>query len=179
MATINGNNNANNLQGTNNADTINGRGGNDTVAGRAGNDTIRGDAGADRLSGNEGNDKVQGGAGNDTLFGNFGNDTLSGGSGTDLFNFVVDEVSAAGRDRITDFDEASEYINLGDYGSFAQLDTNGDNDLTSADTWVTQNGATSVIDVGAAFGFSSGSEVLTVVNSSTSPLDSNDFLFNN
>lgn len=177
MATINGNNNANNLQGTNNADTINGKGGNDTIAGRDGNDTLRGDAGNDRMSGGYGNDKVQGGSGNDTLFGNFGNDTLSGGSGVDRFNFVVDESSAAGRDKITDFDEAVEYINLGDYGSFSDLDTNGDNDLTSADTWVTQNGATTRIDVGAAFGFSSDYEVLTVTNSSVSPLDGNDFLF--
>jgi hypothetical protein len=42
---------------------------------------------------------------------------------------------------------------------------------------VTKSGDTTQIDVGAAFGFAPGFEVLTVVNSSNSALDSNDFLF--
>jgi hypothetical protein len=43
---------------------------------------------------------------------------------------------------------------------------------------VTTSGRTTVIDVGQAFGFGPGTDVLTVVNSINSPLDSNDFLFN-
>jgi hypothetical protein len=40
-----------------------------------------------------------------------------------------------------------------------------------------KSGNTTQIDVGAAFGFAPGFEVLSVTNSSNSALDSNDFLF--
>jgi len=204
MARYVGNNYRNYYYGTTNADQIYGLGGNDVLYGWSGSDLIDGGTGADYLSGEsgndqlfgrDGNDQLVGGLGNDTLNGSFGRDTLKGGdgrdflvggdgddhiwggTGTDRFIFRVDNSSNAGFDVIHDFSEASEYINLGAVGSFNELDTNGDGNLTSLDDWVQQSGRETVIDVGAAFGYFAGSEVLTVYNDTTSPLDSNDFLF--
>jgi hypothetical protein len=110
-------------------------------------------------------------------FYNKGDDVLTGGGDTDLFNFNVNNSSAAGFDFITDFDEATEFINLRGFGSFSDLDTNGDGKLNNHDDFMVKSGNTTQIDVGAAFGFAPGFEVLSVTNSSNSALDSNDFLF--
>lgn len=186
MGVIDGNNQDNNIKGTRKADKIdakggddkvNGLGGNDKIDGKGGDDDLRGGSGDDEVRGSPGNDRVRGDAGDDFLFGGRGNDTLSGGGGVDEFHFIVDTGSAAGKDKIVDFDERTEFINLGSFGSFNQLDTNRDGELTNADDFVSVRGQTTRIDVGAAFGFGPGSEVLTVTNAINSPLDANDFRF--
>jgi Ca2+-binding RTX toxin-like protein len=177
MAKIRGSNRSDSLRGSRKDDEIDARRGNDYVDAREGNDSVRGGKGDDELRGTLGEDTLQGDAGNDTLFGGRDDDLLIGGKGVDTFNFIVDQRSANGFDTIADFDEVREFINLGNFGSFNQLDTNRDGELTNADTFVTLNGKTTVIDVGAAFGFAANTEVLTVRNSISSPLDANDFLF--
>jgi serralysin len=159
-------------------DDLFGEGGNDTLVGGFGNDRLNGGGGDDLLRGDVGNDRLSGGSGFDTLSGGIGNDTLIGGGATDRFNFVVNTGTDAGFDVIVDFDETTEFINLGSFGSFSDLDTNGDNQLTNADTFVSTSGQTTTIDVGAAFGLAFGTQVLTVTNVINSPLDCNDFLFN-
>jgi Ca2+-binding RTX toxin-like protein len=71
MATINGDENDNNLQGTENeADIINGLGGND------------------KLFGLNGNDQLFGGEGEDTLDGGLEGDVINGGNGFDTVSYV-------------------------------------------------------------------------------------------
>jgi Ca2+-binding RTX toxin-like protein len=183
---INGSNGQDTIRALDGNDRVDGRGGrdnlfgqrgNDTLEGGRGDDTLLGGVGDDQLRGQENDDRLIGGTGDDTLSGGTGDDVLTGGRGTDQFNFNVNNTSAAGQDTITDFDERTEFINLGDFGSFNDLDTNGDGKLNNQDDFVTKSGDTTIIDVGAAFGFAPGFEVLTVTNSSNSALDSNDFLF--
>ena len=158
-------------------DRLFGNDGDDQLNGGGGNDRLFGGDGDDKLRGEEGNDELDAGKGNDSLAGGTGDDILSGGRGVDLFKFNVTLTNVAGRDTIVDFDERREFINLGPEGSFGELDTNNDGQLTNADDFVTTSGRTTVIDVGASFGFGPGTDVLTVVNSINSPLDGNDFLF--
>jgi Ca2+-binding RTX toxin-like protein len=102
-----------NLQGTASADTMKGGSLGDSIAGLHGNDVIYGYGG---------NDSLLGGEGNDTIYGGDGNDILSGGNGSDWFIFSSSSVTAGGVDRITDFDSAADWIDLG--VEFAAL-TNG------------------------------------------------------
>lgn len=191
--------------GTPGADTLSGGGGNDRLSGAGGNDRINGDAGNDVLNGDAGNDRIDGGEGvdtinggnnddiltgglgNDNLFGGTGRDVLAGGAGNDrldggvdssrdLFNFVVDTTTAAGRDTIFNYNDANDFINLGRFGTFEDLDTNGDTRLNSADNWVTVASNRITIDVGAAFGVDfSGQQTITVVG--IRELGDEDFLF--
>ena len=101
------------LQGTASADTIKGGSLGDSIHGGNGNDVIYGNAGNDSLSGGEGGD---------TIYGGDGNDMLSGGNGSDLFVFSSSSVAAGGVDRITDFNPAADWIEVG--LGFAAL-TNG------------------------------------------------------
>jgi Ca2+-binding RTX toxin-like protein len=102
--------------------------GNDTLSGGTGNDTLRGDSGNDRLVGGTERDYLLGGTGNDVLDGGSGNDTLDGqagadrliggtgndrltgglGIGTDVFVFAPQ----GGRDRVTDFEDGVDRIDL-------------------------------------------------------------------
>lgn len=160
-------------------DRLFGDNGDDLLNGGAGSDRLFGGDGIDKLRGEKGNDELDGGKGIDSLAGGIGDDILSGGRGADLFNFTVNVSSAAGRDTIVDFDERRDFIDLGDFGSFVDLDKKGDGELTNLDDFVTTSGKRTVIDVGASFGFSlsQGFEVLTVINAINSPLDGNDFVF--
>ena len=77
--------------------------------------TINGGGGNDTLVGGEGHDKLNGGGGNDGLYGGLGRDLLFGGAGHDEFYFasIADSgVSAALRDRIKDFVQGEDVINL-------------------------------------------------------------------
>lgn len=130
MSTIRGNMARNELNGTNRADRLFGLGGDDEIDGNRGddrlygnrgNDEIDGDAGRDRLWGGGGNDELDGGSGNDTLLGGagrdrleggHGNDRLTGGGGADVFEFERGD----GRDRITDFTDGLDRIELDDFG---------------------------------------------------------------
>lgn len=88
------------------ANNLTGNAGNDRLDGRQGNDTLSGGAGRDTLLGGDGNDRLIGGIGVDRLDGGRGNDVMVGGAGADVFVF------AAGRDRITDFQDDIDTLQI-------------------------------------------------------------------
>ena len=88
--------------------------GNDTAFGGFGNDTLNGGSNADVLDGGPGDDRVRGDAGVDHLNGNSGNDFLNGGASADTFWFF--DIQSMGQDRITDFEDGLDRINLSDWG---------------------------------------------------------------
>lgn len=88
------------------ADRVSGGGGRDLLSGEAGADVLRGGRGADRLLGGEGEDRLVGGAGADRLDGGAGADALRGAGGADVF------VLEAGRDRVLDFEEGTDVIEI-------------------------------------------------------------------
>jgi hypothetical protein len=134
-------------------DKIDGGSGNDKIFGGAGNDKIDGGKGYDAIYGGAGNDKIDGGKGNDTIYGGAGNDKIDGGSGDDLItggagadkltgnsgndHFIYlassDSPAASGWDRITDFTQGHDKIDLA-----ALL---GTTDLAWGNTTATANGA--------------------------------------
>jgi Ca2+-binding RTX toxin-like protein len=85
--------------------TITGTAGSNALQGTAGNDLITGLAGADQLFGNNGDDTLDGGA---------GVDQMTGGAGADVFRFSAktDSLSASGMDRIADFVEGTDKIDV-------------------------------------------------------------------
>ncbi|MEP3718435.1 MAG: calcium-binding protein [Paracoccaceae bacterium] len=88
--------------------------GNDTAFGGFGEDTLNGGSNADVLDGGPGDDRVRGDDGVDHLNGNSGNDLLNGGANADTFWFF--DIHSMGRDRITDFEDGLDVINLSDWG---------------------------------------------------------------
>jgi Ca2+-binding RTX toxin-like protein len=96
---------ARNIVGTGTSDTIFGSRYADTLNGAAGRDILLGGFGADRLLGSTGNDDLNGGA---------GRDVMTGGTGYDYFVFdaITDSRPGIYRDRITDFQEDIDTINL-------------------------------------------------------------------
>ena len=86
----------------------------DTMFGSRYNDTINGGYGDDVLLGGYGNDRLLGSYGHDDLHGGAGYDVMTGGTGYDAFIFgaVTNSVAGGYRDRITDFQEDIDYIDL-------------------------------------------------------------------
>ena len=189
MAVIIGTNQPDLLVGFNEKDTIEGRQGGDTIEGAEKGDDLFGQAGPDLIYGDNGGDSIEGGNNDDELYGENGNDTLDGGNGDDYLDggagfdqleYIVNNTSAAGNDTINNFIPGEDVINLGTFGTFADLDTNGDNKLNNQDTYVTKIGDETTIDVGAAFGFAAGNETLLIDvdgPNSNRALDVNDFIF--
>jgi Ca2+-binding RTX toxin-like protein len=116
------------ISGTSGANTLTGTAGADTIKGHAGADALFGGSGVDRLYGGGGNDRLYGQDGKDVLVGGAGNDALRGGAGADSFRFI----GAWGSDRVTDFENGSDRIDLRGTGlsfnelSIAQRDADGD-----------------------------------------------------
>ena len=117
------------IAGNGGADTAFGGGGNDTffmgsqndtAYGGAGADTISGGFNADVLDGGADDDRVRGEAGMDQLNGGDGNDLLVGGDNADTFWFF--DTDATGVDRITDFQDGLDQINLSDWGFASDAD---------------------------------------------------------
>jgi len=127
------------IYGGNGADHLYGGSGEDTVFGGAGDDTIRGNRGMDILFGDDGSDRIYGGGGNDILHGDDGDDYLLGENGNDILNggagndnmtggagadtFVFEEDSVANYDRVKDFENGVDKIDLSsfNFGSFADV----------------------------------------------------------
>ena len=80
--------------------------------GGAGLDTILGGNGGDDILGGGLRDVLDGAGGGDSLTGGQGNDVITGGTGADHFIFG----SADGQDRITDFDDGVDLIDLSGLG---------------------------------------------------------------
>ena len=97
----------------------------DTLFGSRYGDTLTGGGGNDRLLGGYGNDRISGGSGNDDLHGGYGADVMTGGSGYDAFVFAAAaESTPTSRDRITDFQEDIDLIDLADIDANANLSGN-------------------------------------------------------
>lgn len=87
----------------------------DTLFGSRYADSLTGGGGNDKLLGGVGNDRLSGGSGNDDLHGGYGADVMTGGSGYDAFVFAAaSESTPTSRDRITDFQEDIDFIDLAD-----------------------------------------------------------------
>ena len=103
------------LSGGAGPDALRGGNGDDTLTGNHGSDALFGGPGDDALHGGPGDDRLMGGPGRDTLAGGPGDDTLTGGGGIDVFAFDA----RGGRDVITDFDAASDRLDVPDPGALA------------------------------------------------------------
>ncbi|MFV0293166.1 MAG: M10 family metallopeptidase C-terminal domain-containing protein [Paracoccus sp. (in: a-proteobacteria)] len=100
------------LDGGAGADTMNGGGGNDLLRGGDGDDNLHGSLDDDIVQGDAGADTLRGGGGNDTLSGGAGADLLIGGVGADVFVFTPQDCGVSGRDRIADFQQGADSIDL-------------------------------------------------------------------
>ena len=103
--------------GTERANDLYGNAAANTLSGLEGDDRLMGGDGADRLLGAAGRDRLLGGDGDDMLLGGAGVDTLVGGAGADMFVFVVPgDSGASGRDRVSDFVQGADRIDLSAMG---------------------------------------------------------------
>jgi len=91
--------------------------GHDVFNGYGGDDRLMGQGGSDTLIGGGGKDLLKGGAGADRLIGGFGKDMLVGNKGKDVFIF-----SSKGRDKIRDFQDGRDKIEVKKANSFSDLD---------------------------------------------------------
>ena len=101
--------------------------GNDSLTGGSAGDALLGDVGNDTLTGREGNDYLEAGNGKDRLLGGLGLDTLSGGVNADTFVFkgLSDSgITAASRDVVTDFTDASDKFDVAGIDANAATGTN-------------------------------------------------------
>lgn len=101
------------IEGGNGKDRLYGGNDNDDLFGGSGNDILNGGAQDDNLYGGSGNDVLKGGDGQDTIFVGTGNDKMWGGADADTF--VFDE-NNAGTNRIKDFEDGVDTIDLAHYG---------------------------------------------------------------
>ncbi len=124
------------IDGGSGNDFVDGGSGNDSIDGGTGNDVMVGGSGNDFLDGGSGNDFLSGGSGDDALFGGTGSDLLTGGSGNDRFIFRAASESPAsgGWDRITDFSQGRDKIDLSDILGPANLAW-GDRTATVNGVW--------------------------------------------
>lgn len=119
------------LRGQQDDDRLFGEDGDDRLVGGIGDDLLLGGADDDDLIGNSGEDTLLGGTGIDKLYGGQNADRLDGGADNDfLFGeggadvFVFGDIEDMGRDRIKDWQDGIDRIDVSDFGfaSFAELD---------------------------------------------------------
>jgi Ca2+-binding RTX toxin-like protein len=84
---------------------------------------VSGNAGADQLLAGLGAQSLSGGDGNDLLSGGRGNDILTGGAGADVFRYETN----FGIDMISDFDPATDHIEIRGYASWQSVVQQGAN----------------------------------------------------
>ena len=127
--------------------------GSDVLNGGTGNDTLSGQSGFNRLNGDAGNDLILGGTDQDFINGGAGNDIMSGGMGTDRFIFEA----AHGTDRINDFEDGTDLIDLSALG------------IAFADLTLVQTSLNVEIDTGEG--------IIIVNNAMVADFDTTDFVF--
>ena len=120
------------MYGGRGSDEVNGGAGDDVLRGNLGNDLLYGGLGADDLRGGGSNDVLIAGSGDDFLFGQNGSDRLDGGAGDDVmsgasgggtldntrdtFVFGPATEDSGGYDRIKDFEDGIDQIELVSFG---------------------------------------------------------------
>lgn len=121
------------LRGGADDDVLNGLGGADVLEGGEGDDDIRAGGSGDIINGGVGNDKIVGGNGKDLIFGGAGNDILTGGNGNaqgdglrDIFVFKTAANGGGGFDRIRDFENGKDKLDLTESAYFNFLDVFAD-----------------------------------------------------
>lgn len=112
------------------APKIVGTGNGDHIRATAFADRILAYGGDDVIIGGNGADRILAGGGDDRLLGGTGRDVLAGGAGADTF--VFGSVAQAGRDRITDFRQGIDTLDL--RGIDANPNRAGHQDLVIGDT---------------------------------------------
>jgi RTX calcium-binding nonapeptide repeat (4 copies) len=159
------------------ANIINGDNLLDTLSGLGGNDVLRGFGGNDRLIGGRGDDALNGGA---------GRDIMTGGPGFDryIFSRVTDSgLTAATRDRITDFRHLTDKIDL--TAIDAKENTAGNNTFTFRGTLpftregqirVVQSGSTTIVELNTK-GVTGAEMTIQLDNVTASALTVADFFF--
>ena len=152
---------ADNVFGGAGDDVLRGNLGNDVIAGTDGQDRLFGGGGNDILTGEHGRDFLLGENGKDILDGRQGDDNLTGGAGADIFVYL--DFIEGGFDRILDFEDGVDRIDLSDFLS----DINGMDDVNRIATDVA---------AGVRLNFGDGN-VLLIENTSESQLDVGDFIF--
>lgn len=119
--TIFGGDGADSLVGGDDDDRLNGGGSADTIFGSDGDDHLFGADGKDVLGGGDGEDTLFGADGSDTLNGGANNDRLVGGQGFDKYRTgqgadIVVVKQGDGRDKILDFQNGADRIDVTDFG---------------------------------------------------------------
>jgi len=115
------------LLGLEGGDSLFGGNGLDTLNGGGSGDSLDGGADADLLIGGTGRDTLIGGSGGDVLRGGADADVLRGGSGADRFDFDrVSDSAGAARDRIVDFADGIDKIDLSTIDARAGTAANDD-----------------------------------------------------
>lgn len=107
-ATIEGNDNANNLGGHEHVDIIRGHGGDDTILGYEDNDQLHGGNGGDGMGGNHGIDDMEGDDGMDDMHGGEPRDTMKGDNGLDFVEGNEGEDDLRGNEGNFDWIDADE-----------------------------------------------------------------------
>ena len=155
------------LSGGQGNDILLGGAGDDVLRGNRGNDTLEGNKDSDRLYGGGGNDILNGGDGVDYLLGENGIDVLHGGEGNDNLTggaladtFVYKNTATEGYDRIKDFEDGIDQIDLSDF-AFANF--------AAISALSTQNGANVKINFGSG-------NVLLIENMLLADFDASDVL---
>jgi Ca2+-binding RTX toxin-like protein len=141
-------------------DSLDGGDGKDILEGGIGADTLLGGAEEDELFGGDGNDRLLGGDGKDFLVGGAGADTLTGGADLDTFIFE----GAFGADRIVDFQDGIDFIDLKSFAIAFDSLTIGSSGAGGVNTLITSS----------AFG---EGNTITLLNFSSVNVDATDFLF--
>ncbi|THH38636.1 hypothetical protein E4Z66_03445 [Aliishimia ponticola] len=129
---LDGGSGADYIYGGRDADEIYGGSGNDNLRGNLGGDQIHGGDGADDIRGGGNGDALYGGAGDDFIMGEGGTDIIEGGAGDDMlfggygggsndgqrdvFRFASSADGAGGFDRIRDFENGTDVIDVSAFG---------------------------------------------------------------
>jgi serralysin len=172
------------------ADKLEGGDGNDVIDGDAffivfggtvtcGNDRLFGGTGADQLFGDAsglqngaaatcGNDRLEGGFGDDELWGDVSLNISSITAGSDIFVFK----RGSGNDTVGDFNDGAtgpqDRLHLDGY--------RGINAVADLSGFITQHGADTVIDLGAATGQGAGLDTIRLLHTTATDFGANDFL---
>ena len=107
------------LQGNFGVNVLNGGAGDDLLDGGNGDDDLVGEAGDDDLDGDAGNDTLRGGPGGDVLSGGAGVDDMTGGEGADRFFYLDIAELRSLLERIDDFSQGEDVIDLGQIDAIA------------------------------------------------------------